>query len=640
MNATVPPPSPRRGPRPAVLILTLLGLLAGSPHRHTEAAQAAPAPRIERLSPPSWWPEAGPRDLMVLVEGANLTGAVVRTERPGVTIRRTESPGAGHSLFIDLRLAADLEPGPVPLTIAVGDAQTIARFEIVPRPTRRPDPLGPDDVIYLVMPDRFANGEPGNDAAGTAEPMLDRANPRAYHGGDFAGLRERLPYLADLGVTALWLTPIYQAGPRWFRSSNARGQTTLFADYHGYSAVDHFATNPQLGSLADYRALVDEAHRLGLKVIQDQVLGHVGPQHRWAQQPPATDWLHGPVGRPLSCNFRLDALANPHASAADRRGLTDGWFFGILPDLATETERVRQFAIQQSLWWTVLFEADALRLDTYPMIDRGFWRDWSRAQAAVDPARLALGEAWTTDPAVLPFYQGGRVGWDGIDPGVGAVFDFPLQQALQQVATGGAPAKALGQVLARDGLFPRPDRLVTFLDNHDMPRFAGLTGVDAARQELAATFLLTTRGIPQLTWGNEIGLLGHGDDRRDFPGGWPGDAHDAFTPDGRTPAEAATFATFRTLLHLRRDHEALRRGDLTELIATDTVYAFVRRTGAEIVVVALNFGDQAASVRLPREPLGPASAAERLHGEGTLTLEADAASLALPAHRAVLFLLK
>jgi glycosidase len=461
------------------------------------------------------------------------------------------------------------------------------------------------------MPDRFANGDPANDEATEGDRMFDRRDTHAYHGGDFAGVRRRLPDLAGLGVTAIWLTPVYRQATTWFAAQIA-GVPRKMADFHGYCPVDFYDTNPRFGSLSDYRAVVDEAHRLGLKVIQDHVLGHIGPKHRWVVHPPSADWFHGPLESPPLCTFRFDTLSNPHAREADRRGVTDGWFAGILPDLNLRDPRVARWAIQQSLWWITLFEADGVRLDTYPLSDRTFWRDWSQRLKAVHPGIRAVGEAWVTDAADLSFFQGGRPGWDGIDPGVDAVFDFPMYQAATAVFSGRAPASALAQVLRRDGLYPRRDLLVTFLDNHDTPRLAAVPGVTPERLRLAIAFLLTTRGIPQITWGDEIGLPGHMDDRRDFPGGFPGDARDAFTAAGRTPEEKQIFTTYHDLLRLRKSSPALRRGTLTDLIATETVYAYLRQHGAERVVVALNLGKAAAEVALPPELSG---GAERLYGQ-------------------------
>ncbi len=587
--------------RRAVLVLAVLA-----------RASTAAAQTVETIGPPSWWVERGEQRLLLLFEGSGLDGAEVRVAHGPIRVVRVEPGRRGHAFFVDVTIPGGAAAGRCEFEIAAGRKTVRRPWELVPKPARHPDPFGPDDVIYLVMTDRFADGDPSNDEPGDGDRMLDRRDPHAYHGGDFAGLRKKLPYLADLGVTAIWITPVYRQSPTWFGVTSG-GTPRRFADYHGYSAIDFFDTNPRFGSLGDYRALVDEAHRLGLKVIQDHVLGHTGPKHRWVARPPTDDWFHGPIDRPPVCTFRFEALTDPHAREADRRGVTDGWFAGILPDLNLRDARAGRYAAQQSLWWATLFEADGIRLDTYPMSDRSFWRDWSRRLEAAHPGMRAVGEAWITDAADLSFFQGGRIGWDGIDPGVAAVFDFPLYAAATAAFSGKAPASALAQALRRDGLYPRPDLLVTFLDNHDTPRLAAVPGVTPARLRLAVAFLLTTRGIPQITWGDEIGLPGHMDDRRDFPGGFPGDPRDAFTAAGRTPEEQRLFATCRDLLRLRKTCAALRRGTLTELVANETIYAYLRRHGTERLVVALNLGPNPVEVTLPPEVSG---AAQRLAGEG------------------------
>jgi neopullulanase len=588
---------------------------------------------VETIEPPSWWVERDEQELLLLIEGSGLNGAQVRVAHGPIKVARIEPGRQGYALFLNVTVPGKADASHCELEITAGGTTIRRAWELVPKPARQPEPFGPDDILYLVMIDRFANGDPTNDELASADKMVDRHDSHAYHGGDFAGLRARLAHLVDLGVTAVWLTPVYRPSTSWFHGSIG-GTPRNMADFHGYCAVDFYDTNPRFGTLRDYRALVDEAHRLGLKVIQDHVLGHTGPKHRWVVHPPTDNWFHGPIDHPPVCTFRFETLPNPHARVADRRGVTDGWFAGILPDLNLRDPRASRYAAQQSLWWATLFETDGIRLDTYPMSDRAFWRDWSRWLKAVHPGMRAVGEAWITDAADLSFFQSGRTGWDGIDPGVDTVFDFPLYSAAVAAFSGHAPASALGQSLRRDGLYPRPDLLVTFLDNHDTPRLAAVPGVTPARLKLAVAFLLTTRGIPQITWGDEIGLPGHMDDRRDFPGGFPGDPRDAFTAAGRTSAEQEIFATYRALLHLRKSSPALRRGTLTELVVNEAVYAYLRQHETERLVVALNLGKTPAEVVLPAEVSG---AAERLSGEARWLDATGHPRLKLPGESAAIF---
>jgi len=598
------------------------------------AASASGRAVVYRVGPPSWWAEPVEQKLMLLIEGAGLDGAAVRFVDGPVRVDRVEARPGGRAVFVEVTIPAGAGPqAGCRLAVAAGGETVERRWDLLAKPTRAASPVGNDDVIYLVMPDRFADGDPSNNEAGTVgPPMLNRADPQAYHGGDFAGLRARLATLADLGVTAVWLTPIYKPSGEWFAPGDGKKR---FADFHGYSPVDFYETDPRFGSRAEYKALVDEAHRHGLKVIQDHVLGHAGPKHPWVASPPTPRWINGPPDRPRVCDFRFDLAADPHAPESARRGLTDGWFAGILPDLNLREDRAAAYAIQQSLWWATLFEADGVRLDTYPMVARTFWPVWTRRMNEARPGLRAIGEAWTVDAANLAFFQGGRPGWDGVDPGIASVFDFPLHAAIQAVFAGKAPASDLARALARDGLYPRPELLTTFLDNHDTVRLAAVPGVTPARLRLAAAFLLTTRGTPQMTWGDELGMVGHLDDRREYPGGFPGDPRDASSPTGRTPEEQAIFAAYRDLLRVRRETPALRRGHLTNLVADASTYVYRREIDGESAIVALNLGDQPARVTLDPEQAGPAP--ECLLGPGRWVDAPSGPQLDLPAGSASIF---
>jgi len=594
------------------------------------AAATAGEPAVLRVEPPSWWTADQPQPISLLIEGRDLEGATATSDSPSLRIANAEPGLGGRALWVEATIPAGAKPGDLNIEIRSQGQRHSLPWALMPAPREKPRPFGPDDTIYLIMPDRFADGDPRNNEAGGGDSMLDRSSPDAYHGGDFAGIRQHLSYLKDVGVTAIWLTPVYRPEPRWLDMKIGALKRRM-AEYHGYCPVDFYDTNPRFGSREEYRAMVEEAHRIGLKVIQDQILGYTGPRHRWVHAPPFDGWFHGPIANPPICTFRYDLLANPHASEIERRGVTDGWFFGLLPDLDTHNSRVKRYAIQQSLWWMLRFAADGIRLDTYPLVEREFWRDWSRQREAVAPGMSVVGEAWDQDPWQLCYFQGGRVGWDGIDPGVNSVFDFPLNLAIVQVFTGKAPATRLRDVLARDGLYPGPGRLVTFLDNHDTPRLAAIPGVGPARYRLAIAFLLTSRGIPQMTWGDEIGLPGHMDDRRDFPGGFPGDSRSALDAKGRTPEEQATFETWKTLIRLRRSSLALRRGRLIDLVVSDKTYAYLREAGDERLVVVLNLGTGPAAVPIPRDRIKGAGRFETVYGSARTRLEPANAVVELPA---------
>ena len=619
------------------LILLAIALLLTEP-----APALAQAIAIDRVEPPSWWTSSQAQEIIILCEGRDLDGSTVRFDGRPLSVGRVEHGPGGSSVLAHITIPGGVEPGELQLVASVRGQTSRVPWSLFPAPARKPDPVGPDDIIYLIMPDRFADGDPSNNEVAGGDRMLDRTSPDAYHGGDFEGIRQRLPYLKDLGVTAIWLTPIYRPDPHWLvfptggrAQPNGRPAMRRMAEYHGYAPVDFYDANRRFGSLDEYRKLVAEIHRLGLKIMQDQIVGYTGPRHRWVKSPPFDRWFHGSVDHPPSCTFRYDLLVNPHALESEHRGVTDGWFYGILPDLNTQDERVRRYAIQQSLWWAIRGEADGIRLDTYPLVERPFWRDWSRQRDAARPGLFVVGEAWVTDPSQLCFFQGGRAGWDEIDPGVGWVFDFPLHRAIVEVFSGKRPVTRLAEVLAHDGLYHRPDRLVTFLDNHDTVRSGGMPGMTPARYRAAIAFLLTTRGIPQMTWGDELGIPGHMDDRRDFPGGFPGDTRNAFEPAGRSPVEQETFETWRTLLRLRRISPALRRGRMVDLSVTDTTYAYLRELGDERMIVALNLSAGPSALRIQSDRFKSASQWQRIYGAGSTRVRDNALVIEVPGESAV-----
>lgn len=538
------------------------------------AAQQAAGPKITKVEPPDWW--IGLPNPMVMFTGENLEHATVSTVAPGIRIRRTSPGRNGHYLFAWLDIAKSVKPGPVTLTVTTQNGKQSAPWELQRRnPAGRTFALnqgfngfGPDDVIYLIMPDRFADGDPSNNFPDSG--TYDRSQPRAYHGGDLRGIQEHLPYLKDLGVTTLWITPIYNNDDHTGR------------DYHGYGAVDLYKVEEHFGTLADYQSLVQAAHQQGLKVILDIVPNHIGPTNPWAADPPTDHWLHGTREHHLTSDAEFQHLTDPHASPREWRNIVEGWFAGVLPDMGTDDPVTSQLLRQNALWWAETGALDGFRLDTFPYVDRRFWHDFHSAVHGVYPRCKTVGEVSGFDPVVAAYFAGGKT-TAGIDSGVDTVFDFSLYSALRKVVLHNAPATLLEQVLQHDWLFPHPEWLVTFLGNHDDPRFMGEAGATPEKLNLAFSLLLTLRGIPQIYAGDEIGMPG-GDDpdnRRDFPGGFPGDTRNAFTAAGRTPDEQQIFAHVRSLLHLRRQHTALRKGRLVHIFSDDRTLVYLRDFNGE-----------------------------------------------------------
>lgn len=559
-------------------------------------APALAAPRIDKVEPPNWWTPHTYNPIQILLSGSDLKGAAVTAASPGFKIDVRSASDNGTYLFLYLDIGKAVRPGSYRFQVknASGAAEFTFSLE-TPLPSRgRFQGFGPDDVIYLLMPDRFANGDPSNDSPPEYNRPADRRSPQAYHGGDFQGIRDHLAYLKDLGVTGVWTTPVY------------KNSSVGSSPYHGYHTVDFYAVEPRFGTMKDFRELVDAAHRMGIKVVQDQVANHTGPRHPWVANPPTKSWFHylDRSPRPRN-NYDIAALADPYARPKRRDLPLRGWFAGSLPDLNQDDPLVRDYLIENALWWIGTTGIDAIRQDTYPYAARPFWEQWQTAIDRQYPGFTVVGEITAPNPAVLSFFEGGTRR-DGVDTKLPSMLDFPLESAIRGVFAQGQPMTRLTEILAQDSLYRRPEMLVVFPGNHDQPRFLTLANGDVSRLLMAETFVLTTKRVAHLYYGDEIAMQGRNDpdNRRDFPGGWDGDAVNAFAPEGRTGDAAAAFDFTRSLLHFRQAHPALRRGDLVQLLADQDHYAYLRSSPEERVLVVLNRAGSAAPIQIDVDDLG------------------------------------
>jgi glycosidase len=380
-----------------------------------------------------------------------------------------------------------------------------------------------------------------------------------------------------------------------------------------------------------------------MKIFFDIVPNHVGPQNPWVKSPPTVDWFHGSAEHHLTSSSPLNScfygqhdkaahdpfefLVDPHAAAQMRKNLQDGWFVNVLPDMNTENPLVVQYLIQNAIWWAEASGLDGYRIDTFPYVPRTFWEHWHHDLRAIYPRLSTIGEVFHPDPTVTSFFVGGHKGWDGIDTQVTTVFDYPLYFTLRDVLLSNAPAGRIANILRQDSLYPHPEFLVPFFANHDVPRFAGAP--DATPDNLKLAFAL-----PQLYYGDEIGMIGGGDpdNRRDFPGGWTEDPQNAFTREGRTPAQQRVFEHVRTLLHLRQEHDALRTGRLWHLYADEFSYVFLRKTDDETLLMAFNNSSKskALTVSLAHTPVSSATSISLLFGEAQSDLAGSQLKLNLP----------
>ena len=445
--------------------------------------------------------------------------------------------------------------------------QVVVPFELkTPLPQAgRFSGFGPSDVIYLIMTDRFANGDRANDDPAMSRGLFDLAKPRHYHGGDFKGVRDHLPYLKELGVTAIWLTP-------WYDNVNHVNEREMpegkpITDYHGYGAVDFYGVEEHFGTLQDLRDLVDAAHALGIKVIQDEVANHTGPYHPWVNNPPTPTWFHGTAAHHPKETWQIWSLIDESASNALRSETLDGWFADILPDLNQSDPDCAIYLMQNTMWWIGMTGIDGIRMDTLPYVPQSFWNAWSDNIAKDFPAVSVVGEVFDADPAITSAFQSDKI----------TVFNFPTYFKQRDVFIHGKSVRDLVAMMGHDRLYKRPEMLVTFIGNHDVARFMNEDGATSDKLKLAFTWLLTSQGTPTIYYGDEIGMPGAGDpdNRRDFP-------VPAFTEAGRTAEQQAIWKHVQVLLTLRRTLPGLKSTTRQDLCVTEQQWIYKR--GSEVFV--------------------------------------------------------
>jgi neopullulanase len=564
---------------------------------------AAQAPEILKIEPPSWWVGSSVNPVRVLIRGRNLRGARIRSSADGIrVIGLPKINENGTYLFLDLAIATNAHEGERRIKIETANGSNEATFRILPPLNRagRFQGFTTDDVIYLIMTDRFSDGDSSNNDPPASPGLYDRSRTRYYHGGDFEGVIKHLAYLKDLGVSAIWLTPWYDnvnhLNEREQYPDRAGEPKRQITDYHGYGAVDFYGVEEHFGTLEKLRELVDQAHQLGIKVIQDQVANHTGPYHPWVKDPPTPTWFNGTAAKHLANIWQTWSVRDPHATYQVQRETLDGWFVDILPDLNQNDPEVARYLTQNTLWWVGVTGVDAIRQDTFQYVPRTFWRQWMAAIKREYPKVNVVGEVLDGDVAHTSFFQGGRARYDGIDDRLDTLFDFPLMYALRRSFAEGRDIRELPRILASDPLYPNAGVLVPLISNHDLKRFMNEPGATLAGLKLAQTLIMTMRGTPQLYYGDEIAMPG-GDDpdnRRDFPGGFPADGIDAFHT--RNSKQREVFEHQKLLGRLRAELEPLRRGNLINLVATEHQYVYARTTRQASVIVAFNNDKKAAEV--------------------------------------------
>jgi neopullulanase len=587
------------------LACAAIALIAGL----ATTAPVSAAARVERVEPASWWVGMKDDRLQLLVHGSDVAALEPSIAHPGVTLVGVERVANPNYLFVNLRIASGTRPGRFPIEFRErGRTRARYEYELHARAAGSAERRGfdPGDVIYLVTPDRFANGDPSNDAAKGMTEGQARSEPFGRHGGDLAGILAHLDYVAGMGFTQLWLTPVLE---------NNQPKMT----YHGYAITDFYRVDPRFGSNEQYRQLADEARRRGIGLVMDMVLNHCGSSHWWMRDLPTPDWFNHD-GQFVPTTHVREALQDIHGAEADRRAFADGWFVATMPDMNQRNRFLATYLIQNSVWWVEYAGLSGIRVDTYPYSDREFLTAWSQRLTAEYPNLNIVGEEWSSSPDTVAYWQRGVRTHDGYVSYLPTLFDFPLQDAilkgLPEPEDWGSGLRRIYRVLAADKAYADPYGLVVFHDNHDVTRMLSALGERHDLNRIALAITLTTRGIPQLFYGTEVLMSSPGEKndgiiRSDFPGGWAGDRRNAFTGEGLTTAERDMQAWLRKLLQWRRNAPALRGGKLTQFVPLDGVYVYFRHDAQQKVMVVVNNNDTPRTVATARftEVLGTATTA-------------------------------
>ncbi len=622
-----------------ILIISLCYATASLSH-------AQSGPQILKIEPPSWWTKSSLSPIQILIHGRNLQRAQVRTSGPGLRVVSTPRINErGTYLFVDVAIARGTTPGLRKLTLTTPSGMVQTEFEILNSLNRqgRFQGFSPADVIYLIMIDRFSDGDANNNEPTQSSGLYDRSNQFYYHGGDLQGIINHLPYLKDLGVTALWLTP-------WYDNYNARNEIELKDDrpstgFHGYNPQDFYAVEEHFGNLAKLRELVEKAHRLGLKIIQDEVVNHTGPYHPWVDDPPTPTWFNGTKESHLNNVFQTWVLHDPHPVENLKRETMEGWFLNFLPDLNQDDREVSRYFIQNTLWWIGVTGLDGIRMDTWQYVPDTFWHEWTRALKHEYPNFTVVGEVKDGDVVHTSYFQGARVR-EATDSGLDSLLDFPLFYAIRHAFAEGKSLDEVPKTLAKDYLYLNPNVLVTLLGGHDDGRFMSEQGATIAGLKLANLFVLTTRGIPQLYYGDEIAMAGPNEPttRADFPGGFPDDKRDAFTKVGRTIAahvpEQDLFEYVRTVAHLHTELQPLRSGQLINLYVSEQQYGYARRIDNAVAVVVINNDIKPSTLEFPVVLAGLANGdrlIDRLAISGEVRVVDGHMRVSLPARSGALY---
>ena len=533
---------------------------------------------VNRIDPPNWWVGMKLNKIQLMVYGNNLNDISARFDDAKIKVVRVHKIKNASYAFVDIVIPNNLPPKDYHLILTKGKEKSSFSFPILKRESNasRFNGFNQNDVIYLIMPDRFANGDVTNDSVAGYSDYMQKINGQGRVGGDLQGVINRLDYLKNFGITATWLTPVVE--------------NNTFRSYHGYAATDFYNVDPRLGTNALYKKYVEESHARGMKVVLDHVANHLSDDHTWFKNLPTEDWLNGTLDTHLEANHHKMVFSDIHADSATIKHVEQGWFVRSMPDINQRNPFVQNYITQNTIWWMEFAGIDGIREDTYPYSDQKYMAQWAKTVKEEYPTINIVGEVWTGDVDLLSTYQQNNH-FRKINSNLPAITDFALRDVLIGLAEGRTGTYQIYNVIAKDYLYSNPAQLVTFADNHDVPRVAYFAKSNLKKEKLVYDILLTTRGIPQLFYGSEIGLVGTNDDgtlRMPFPGGFPNDKRNAFTETGRDKNENELFNHIKELLHLRKTYPALATGSLTQYPPVNDVYVYFRTLGSEKIMVVIN----------------------------------------------------
>ncbi len=550
-------------------------------------ASAKKQPWVQRLEPTFWWTDMKNPELQLSVYGNEISSAEFTVSYPGVTIARKELTDNPNYVFLYLKIEKGTIPGKFSIELKKGKLKQKLVYELK---SRRPESANREsfttaDAIYLIMPDRFVNGNTANDSVKGYYQGVDRKSLAKRHGGDIDGIISKIPYLADLGITALWTTPLFD------------NNDTAYS-YHHYGCTDYYKIDPRFGKNEDYPRMVDVCHANGIKTIIDVVPNHCCSQHWWLKDKPAKDWFNEWPSY-TSSNYRMTAWTDPHAAQSDLQKLTCGWFAPNMPDFNLKNPLLFDYLRQVYVFWIEYAGIDGMRVDTYPYNDIRVAARFIQSIRDEYPKMNVVGECWVKTPAEVAYYQSGNNNKDGFDSRLTSVMDFCLKDVLSAAFnekegwdTGLA---RFYSHFAQDFVYPNHNMVMNFLDNHDIDRYSNTVKRDVAKYKMGLAMLMTSRGYPQLYYGTEImmdGIPGSYEGYRyEFPGGWPGDKRDAFTVVGRTAEESEIFNYTKALLNYRKNNPVLQTGKMLQFIPGNGLYVFFRYNAEKTIMVIANNND-------------------------------------------------